>query len=213
MLVEASCECDCGRLSGDMSGNLGRWDRKRGLGRCFIHRRSQCGADYPCLCVSGGAYAAHGSCTDALCAVPFRLYSADLPSHRATADRCTGGCCDSFLWWCGLRVASGRVAGAVRYRLLVFPFIKEKLMKTVTDALPFELPEDEELLWCIKKVSGMDICQGLLWIVSALLLTALCLLPNLLSDGRGYVCAGLLLLPTLILMWAAIQAYRRDRRI
>lgn len=86
-------------------------------------------------------------------------------------------------------------------------------MKTASEALPFELPEDEELLWCIKKVSGMDICQGLLWIVSALLLTGLCLLPNLLSDGRGYVCAGLLLLPTLILMWAAIQAYRRDRRI
>lgn len=86
-------------------------------------------------------------------------------------------------------------------------------MKAVTSALPFELPEDEELLWCIKKVPGMDICQGGLWIVSALLLTALCLLPNLLSDGRGYVCAGLLLIPSLILVWAAIQAYRRDRRI
>lgn len=86
-------------------------------------------------------------------------------------------------------------------------------MKAVTSALPFELPEDEELLWCIKKVPGMDICQGVLWIVSALLLTALCLLPNLLSDGRGYVCAGLLLIPSLILVWAAIQAYRRDRRI
>lgn len=33
-------------------------------------------------------------------------------------------------------------------------------MKAVTSALPFELPEDEELLWCIKKVPGMDICQG-----------------------------------------------------
>lgn len=86
-------------------------------------------------------------------------------------------------------------------------------MKAVTEALPFELPADEELLWCIKKVPGIDICQGVLWIVSALLLTALCLLPNLLSDGRGYVCAGLLLIPTLILIWAAIQAYRRDRRI
>ena len=86
-------------------------------------------------------------------------------------------------------------------------------MKAVTSALPFELPEDEELLWCIKKVPGMDICQGGLWIASALLLTALCLLPNLLSDGRGYVCAGLLLIPSLILVWAAIQAYRRDRRI
>ncbi len=86
-------------------------------------------------------------------------------------------------------------------------------MKADTKVLPFELPADEELRWCIKKVPGMDAYQGALWAVSALLLTALCVLPCLLSDGRGYVCAGLLLIPSLILVWAAIQAYRRDRRI
>lgn len=86
-------------------------------------------------------------------------------------------------------------------------------MKADTKVLPFELPADEELRWCIKKVPGMDAYQGALWAVSALLLTALCVLPCLLSDGRGYVCAGILLIPSLILVWAAIQAYRRDRRI
>lgn len=86
-------------------------------------------------------------------------------------------------------------------------------MKADTKVLPFELPADEELRWCIKKVPGMDAYQGALWAVSALLLAALCVLPCLLSDGRGYVCAGLLLIPSLILVWAAIQAYRRDRRI
>lgn len=48
---------------------------------------------------------------------------------------------------------------------------------------------------------------------AALLLMAVCLLPDLLSDGRGYVWACLLLSPAMILMWAAFQAFRHDRKV